>query len=95
MSINRKIKFDTSRKENEEVLKNNFDKFKAKESSSINMKAPDLNSYKYPYSYDQPSADLIKFPLLKSPDFQYRASQLTEHLSFMTVEGNSLLQIQK
>ena len=44
MSINRQIKFDTSRKENEEVLKNNFDKFKAKESSSINMKAPDLNS---------------------------------------------------
>ena len=59
------------------------------------MKASALNSYKYPSSYDQPSADLIKCPLLKSPDFHSHASQFTKHFSFMTLEGDTLLQIQK
>ena len=59
------------------------------------MKYSDLNSYKYPSFYDQPSPDQIKWPLLKSPDFHSRASKFTKHLSLMTLEGNTLIQIQK
>ena len=43
MSFNIIIKFDTARRETEELLKNNFDEIKAKSSSSIDMKAPALN----------------------------------------------------
>ena len=59
------------------------------------MKASVLNSFKYPSSYDQPSADLIKWPLLKSPDFHSRVSKFTKNLPFMTLEVDTLLQIQK
>ena len=62
------MKFDTAKKENLEWLKNNFDEFKAEASSSIDMKYYALNTYKSPSSYDQPSADLIKWPLLRSPE---------------------------
>ena len=85
MSINNIIKFDTARKETEELLKKNFEKFKSKASSSMDMKPYALNSNKYPSSYDQPSSDLIKLPLLKSPTFHSRASQPTKHLSFINL----------
>ena len=38
------------------------------------MKIFNLNSKKYPSSCDQPSAGIIKWPLLKSPGFHYHAS---------------------
>ena len=47
-------------KENEELLKNNIDEFKAKVSSYINKKLSTLYSINYPSSYNQPSADIIK-----------------------------------
>ena len=82
-------------KENEELLKNNIDKFKSKSSRFINNTVSPLSSNNYPYSYNQPSADIIKLPLLKSPGFHYHALQFTKHLSSMTLEVNTLLQIQK
>ena len=59
------------------------------------MKFFALNSNKYPSSHYQPSAYLIKWTLLKSPDFHFHASQFTKRLSFMTLEGNNLIQIKK
>ena len=59
------------------------------------MKLSTLNSNKYPSSYDQTSADIIKWPLLKSPEKYSHASQFTKHLSFMTLEGDTLLEIKK
>ena len=93
MRNNNKIstKFDTERKENEDYFKMKLDKFKPRAYSSIDMKAFSLNSKKSTSSYDQPSADIIKWPLLKSPYFHSHASQFTKHISFMTLEG--LLQI--
>ena len=59
------------------------------------MKASSIKPNKYPSSYKQPSAGLIKSPLLKSPELHSHASQLTKNLSSMTLEGNTLLQLQK
>ena len=71
ISNNNKIstKFGASRTENEDYFKMQFDKFKTKASSSIYTKMFNLNSNKYTSSYDQPSADIIKWPLLKSAYF--------------------------
>ena len=82
ISNNHKItlKLDTERKENEELFNNILDKFQSKATISIDMKASDINSNRYPSSYDQPSADIIKCPLLKSPDFNSHASKFTKHL---------------
>ena len=59
---------------------------KAQVSSSIYMKDSDINLKKPFYSYEQHSADIIKWTLLKSPDFQSHASQITKNLLFMTLE---------
>ena len=72
-----------------------MDEFKSESLSSIDMKLLTLNSSKYPSSYDQPSANFIKFPLLKSPKKYSHASQFNKHLSFMTLEGDTLIQIKK
>ena len=47
------------------------------------MELVTINSNKYPSSYDQPSDDIIKWPLLKSPEKYSHASQFTKHISFM------------
>ena len=57
------------------------------------MKLLTLGSNKSPSSYDQPSAGLVKLPLLKSPEKYSHASQFIKHLSFMTLEVNTILQI--
>ena len=88
MSINKIINFDTAGKENEELLKENFDRFKTEASRSINIKNYSSNSYKSSSSYYQPSGDLIKRPIIKSPGFHYHASQFIRHISFMTLEVN-------
>ena len=87
MSNNNKIstKFGASRTENEDYFKMQFDKFKTKASSSIYTKMFNLNSKKYTSSYNQPSADIIKWPLLKSAYFNYHELKYTKHLSFMTL----------
>ena len=43
MSTKNIKKIETARKENDELLKNNIDEFKAEESSSIDMKNSALN----------------------------------------------------
>ena len=89
MSITNISKFETATKKNEDLLNTKIDteidKFKAEASSSINKTFSSLNSNKYPSSYNQPSADIIKWSLLKSPDFHSHASQFTKHLSPMTL----------
>ena len=69
--------------------------FKSKISSSIGMEISTLNSNKSTSSYDQNSADLIRWPLLEKPYFHSHESQFTKHLSFMNLEGDTLFQIQK
>ena len=59
------------------------------------MKASNISSKKSPSSYDKPSDYLIKWTLLKSPYFYSRALKFTKHVSSMTLEGDTLLQIQK
>ena len=63
--INNISKFYTSMKENEDFIEKNIEKFKAKASSSINKTVYDINSSNSTSYYNQPSADIIKFTLLK------------------------------
>ena len=72
-----------------------IDELKSESVSSLGMKISTLNSNKPYSSYDQPSVDLIKWPLLKSLEKSSHASQFTKHISSMTLEGDTLLQIQK
>ena len=63
--------------------------------SSLEMKLSAIISTKPFYSYNQTSAYLIKWTLLKSPEKYYHASQFTKHVPSMTLKGNTLLKIQK
>ena len=62
---------------------------------SLDMKLSSLTSNKPSCSYDQPSSDLIKWSLPKSPGKHSHASQSTKHISSMTLEVDTLLQIKK
>ena len=57
-----------------------FDEFKPDISNSLDMKASAINSKKSSSSYDQPSADIAYWSLLKSPYFYSHESQLTKDL---------------
>ena len=72
-----------------------FYEYKYEKSISNDMKLLTFNSNKYTSYYDQPSADIIKWIPLKSPEKHSHASQFTKHLSFMTLKGDTLLQIQE
>ena len=72
-----------------------LDEFKSETVISFYMKLSDLTLNKNYSSYDQHSADLIKWPLINSIEKYSHASQFTKHLYSMTLEGNTLLQIQK
>ena len=72
-----------------------FDEYKAEISSYIYMKLLTLNSNNCPSCYDQPSAGIIKWTLINSPETYSHASKFTKRISFMTLEGDTLLQIQK
>ena len=78
MSFNNISKFETAMKEHEEILNTkidtNIDDLKAEASSSINKILSPFNSNNYPHYYNQPSADINKLPLLKSPYFHSHAS---------------------
>ena len=54
MIFNNISKFDTSMKENEELLKNNIDQFKHEASIYTNKTVYSLNSSNSPSSYNQP-----------------------------------------
>ena len=86
-------------KENEEILNTNIDtkieEFKAEASRSINSKFSHIILNNSPSSYNQPSSDINKWPLLKSPDFYSHASQFTKHILPMILEGDTILQLQK
>ena len=86
-------------KEHEYILNTNIDTkiddLKGEASSSINKKLSPLNLNNPPSSYNQPSANTNKWPLIKSQNFHSHASQLTKHISHMTLEGDTLLQLQK
>ena len=69
--------------------------FKYETVISIDMKLSTLYSNKPSLSHDQTSDDIIKWPPPKSPEKYSRASQFTKHLSSMSLEGDTLLQIQK
>ena len=99
LSIAKINKFGTAMKEHEEILntkivKNiHYPKYEA--SRSINQIFSPPNSHNYCSSSNQPSADITKLPLLKSLGFHSHASHFTKHLSPMTLEGDTLLQLQK
>ena len=44
---------------------------------------------------EQPSTDIIKWPLLKSTGEYSHASQFTKHFPSPNLEGNTLLKLQK
>ena len=75
-----------------------IDEFKSdhmKTIGSIDAKISAITSNK-PSSYsEQQSADITKWPLLKSPDKSSHISKLTKHLSFLILEGDTLLQLHK
>ena len=99
MSIANINKFETTMKEHEEVLNTKMDTkiddLKAEASSSINQTFYTLNSHESNYYYNQPSDDINKCPFLKSPDFHSHASQFTKHLSPMTLECDTPIQLKK
>ena len=97
MGTNKKIstKFEMDKIELEETIKIKMDEYKSETSIYIYMKLLTLNSNKYSSSFDQPSANLIKFPLPKLPEQYSHASQFTNSLSFITLEGKTFPQIQK
>ena len=80
-------KFEISRTENEKCLEMKLENKKLKHLSPL------LNISKSHLSYNQTSADLIKWPLLKSLEKYSHASQFTKHIPFMTLEGDTFLQI--
>ena len=61
----------------------------------LDMKISDITSKKPSSSYEQTSAHITKFPLLKSPEKSSHASKLTKRISSMNLAGNTLLQLQK
>ena len=89
MNIANITKLETEMKEHEEILNTNIntniDGFKAEEFISINNTLSSINSNDSSSYYNQPSADINKLPLLKSPGFHLHASQLTKHLSPMSL----------
>ena len=54
-----------------------------------------LTSYKPSSLYEQTYADIIKWPLLKSPEKSSHASQFTKYLCSTILEGETFLQIKK
>ena len=74
------------------IILNDF-KYETVNSLSMKPLAPIANK---PYSsYDQTSADLIQWTLLKSPEEYSHALQFTKQISSMKLEGGILHQIQK
>ena len=86
-------------KEHEEILNikidTNIDAIKSVAYIYINQTFYPANSHDSNFSSNQHSADITKCTLLKSPYFHSHASNFTKHLLPMTLEGDTLLQLQK
>ena len=89
MSIANISKFGTEMKENEEILNTNIDtnidEFKAGAYRSINNTLSPISSNNSPSYYNQPSDGIIKWPILKSPDFHSCASQFTKFIQISSL----------
>ena len=90
---------DTQMKEHEQILNTKIDKniddLKAFAYSSINLTFFPQSSHNSSSLSNQTSADITKWPLLKSPDFHSHVYQFTKHISPMNLDGNTLLQLKK
>ena len=64
------------------------------EPSYIDSDKSALSSDKPFYSYEQPSNDIVKCSLLKSPEKSSHASQFTKNLSSVTLKDNTIIHIQ-
>ena len=77
-------------KEYEEILNTKIDKniddIKAEPYRSIIQTFYPLNPHNSHSSTNQPSADINKWPLLKSPDFHSHASHFTKNLLPMNLK---------
>ena len=99
MSIANITNFETATKEHKEIsyttIDTKIDEFKDEASRSINNKFYPMSSNSSPFSYNQPSTDINKWLLRKSPNFHSHASKFTKDISPMALEGDTLLKIQK
>ena len=99
LSISNTKKIEIAMKEHEVLLNTKIDTnivdLKAEASSSINQTLYPLNLHNFHSSSKKSSDDITQWPLLKSPDFHSRASQFTKHLSPITLQVNTLFQLQK
>ena len=77
------------------MILDKFTSYHIKTINSLDMNLSAITSNKPSPSSGQPSAGLIKWPLLKSLEKYSHASQFTKHLSSMNLEGDTLLQLQK
>ena len=90
MSSNNKFihKIERTKTELEAKMNMRPTEFKSGTVSSIDIKLSVLNKNKSPSSYDQPSADLIKCPLLKSLEKYFHASNFTKHPYYIIVKSS-------
>ena len=92
------INIEASKLKPEETIEMKLDEIKydnVKTINSLDMKISYITSNNPCFSYEQPSAELTKFLLLKSPDKASDASQFTKHVPSPNFKGNTLLQLQK
>ena len=59
------------------------------------MKLSDITPNKLSSTYEQPSADIIKWLIIKPAKKNTHASHFTKNISSINLEGDILLQIQK
>ena len=67
---------------------------KMKTINSFDTKLSDITTIFFKY-YGQPSTDITKWPILKSPGKYSHASQFNKHISSTSLEGDNHLQLQK
>ena len=85
------IKIETAKTEPEEIMNTILDELKTEIKydnttifKSLDMKISALTSNKPSYFYDQPFANFIQWPLLKSPEKSSYGSQFAKRLYFIT-----------
>ena len=97
MSANNKVstKIGIAKTELEATINMRLNEFKSETVSAIDMKLSILNSNKFTSSYNQPSADLIKWTLLKLPGKYSHVSQFTTNLYSIILKVDNLFKIQE
>ena len=99
MSVRKRVvsNIEAEKSEFEATLELELDHIKAdyiKTIYHLDTKISAIASNKTSSSFEQPSHDIIKFPLLKNPDKSSHASQFTKHLSSLNLGGETILQLQ-